>query len=55
MGEQSQKVDTSSYKVNKSQDVMYSVVNIVNNTVLHIRKLLREYMLNVLITHNNIL
>ena len=31
-----QKVQTSSYKINKSWDVMYSVVTIVNNTVLHI-------------------
>ena len=36
MGEGSQKVQTSSYKVNKSWDVIYSMVTIVNNTVLYI-------------------
>ena len=41
MGKDSQKVQTSSYKIN-SRDVMFSVVTIVNNTVLYIFKLLRE-------------
>ena len=31
-------------------DVMYSMVTIVNNTVVHILKLLREEILKVLIT-----
>ena len=32
----SQNVQTSSYKINKSWDVMYSMATRVNNTVLHI-------------------
>ena len=56
MGEGSQKVQTSSYKVNKSWDVIYSMVTIVNNTVLYIWRLLRDYILKVLITRkkNNV-
>ena len=44
MGEGSQKVQTSSYKINKSwrRNITYSLGTIVNNTVLYIRKLLRE-------------
>ena len=34
---------------------MYSVVIIVNNAVLHIWKLLREYILKVFITSKKIL
>ena len=34
-GEGGQKVQTSSYKISPG-DVMYSMVTIVNNTVLHI-------------------
>ena len=41
MGEEGQKVQTSSYKISLG-DVMYSMVTIVNNTVLHIWKLLKE-------------
>ena len=36
MGEDGQKVQTSRYKINKSWNVMNSMVTIVNNTVLHI-------------------
>ena len=35
MGEGSQKVPTSSYKINNVA-IMYSMATIVNNTVLHI-------------------
>ena len=35
MGEESQKIQTSSYKMNKSWGFMYNMVTIVN-TVLHI-------------------
>ena len=33
-GEGGQKAQTSSYKINESGDVMYSMVTTVNNTVL---------------------
>ena len=33
-GEGGSKVQTSSYKINKSWDVMYSLVTVVNNTAL---------------------
>ena len=36
MGEGGQEVQNFRYRINKSWDVMYSVVNIVNNIVLHI-------------------
>ena len=36
MGEEGQKVQTSSYKVNKSWGCMDSVVTTVNNTALHV-------------------
>ena len=49
IGEGRQKVHTSSYN-NKSWDLMYSTVTIVNNTVLYTWKLLIEYILKVLIT-----
>lgn len=39
----------SSYKLNKSWDVMYSKVTIVNNIVLSTGKFLREWILKVLI------
>ena len=43
-GWRGQKVQTSSYKINKSQDGMYSLVTRVsiNNTLSNIWKLLRE-------------
>ena len=41
MGEGGQKVQTSSYRINKSWNVMCSVVTVVNNTVLYVWKLLR--------------
>ena len=34
-GEGGQKVKTSSYKI-RHEDIMYSMVTVVNNTVLHI-------------------
>ena len=36
MREGSQKIEASSYKINKPWDVMYSMATIVINTVLHI-------------------
>ena len=36
MGEGGQKEQTSSDKINKSWDVIYSMMTIVNNPVLHI-------------------
>ena len=41
---------TYSYKVNKLWDLMYTMVTIVNNTVLYTWKLLKELIVNVLIT-----
>lgn len=41
MGEEGQKVETSSYKVSP-RDVIYSMAPMVNDTVLYISKLLRE-------------
>ena len=41
MGEGGQKVQNSSYKIS-SEDIMYSMPTIVNNTGLYILKLLRE-------------
>lgn len=38
MGESSQKLKTFNCKINKSWDVVYSMVTIVNNMVLHIWK-----------------
>ena len=43
-GEVGQKVQTSSYKI-ISGNVMYSVVTVITDNVLYIRKLLREYIL----------
>ena len=40
-GEGGQKVKTSSYKI-RHEDIMYSMVTVVNNTVLHPWKLLQE-------------
>ena len=37
LGERSQKVQISSYKINKPWDVMYSVVILVNNTVSYLK------------------
>lgn len=42
MGEGVQKVKSSSYKVNELWGVSWSMVATVNNTILHIRKLLRK-------------
>ena len=42
MGKGGQKVQTFNYKINKLWDVRYSLVDIVNNAVLYISKLLRE-------------
>ena len=36
MGEGGQKVPSSRYKISKSWDLMYSVVNAVDHTVLYI-------------------
>ena len=36
MGKGGQKAHGSSYNINKSQDIMYSMMTIVNNTVWHI-------------------
>ena len=36
MGEGDPKIQTSSYKINKSWDIIYSVVTTVNNTGLHV-------------------
>ena len=41
-GKKGLEVQTSSYKINKSWDVMYVMVTVVNNTGLYIRKSLRE-------------
>ena len=41
-GEGGQKIQTSRYKINKTWDVMYSMVNILSNTSLCTWKLLRE-------------
>lgn len=41
-GEGGQKVQTSSYIINNSCDIIHSMMTIVNNTVLHIYKLLQE-------------
>ena len=43
-----QKVQTASYKINKSEGVMHSIVAIVSNTLLYIWKLFREKFLKVL-------
>lgn len=42
MGEGGQMAQTSNYEVISHGDVMYSVVIIVSNTVLHIWKVLRK-------------
>lgn len=42
MGQGGQKLKTFSYKINNNGDVIYSVMTIVNNTILHILKLLRK-------------
>ena len=35
LGEGSQKVQTSSYKISKSREVVYSMVTIANNAILY--------------------
>lgn len=42
MGKGSQKVQTLSYKMNQSGDLMYSMVTIANNNVFYTWNLLRE-------------
>ena len=42
VGECGQNLQTSSYKINKSWDVMYNIVATVNNSVMYIWKLLGE-------------
>ena len=49
MGEGDQKVQTSSYKINNPEVMMYKET-VFNNIVLHISKLLREWILKILIT-----
>lgn len=44
------RAQTYSYKVNKLWDPMYTMVTIVNNIVLYTWKLLKELIVNVLIT-----
>ena len=53
MDEGGQKVQTSTYTINTG-DVMYHMVTTVNDTALHISKLLREQTLKVLTTRKNI-
>ena len=36
MGEGGQKEQTSSHKIDNSGDIMYSMITIVKNTILHI-------------------
>lgn len=50
MHESGQKLQTSSYKMERHGNVMYNVVTTVNNTMLHFFKLLGEQILKVLIT-----
>ena len=45
MGEGGQKVQTSSYKISH-EDIMYSIVNIVNNTVLNYLKVVKTVKLS---------
>ena len=45
---------TSSYKINSPGAPMYSMVTIVNTTLLHIRKMLREEVLKFLIVSKSI-
>ena len=42
MSEGDQNIQISSYKMAKSWEIMYSMVTIINNTILHIWKLLKE-------------
>ena len=51
MGKESPKVQTSSYKINKSWGYnVYLYVTVINNTVMYILKLLKGQILKVLIT-----
>ena len=45
MGEGNQKAQTSSYKISH-EDIMYSIVNIVNNTVLNYLKVVKTVKLS---------
>ena len=49
MGEESQKVQTSRYKISPG-DVTYSMVTIANNSTPYKQKLLREWILKTVIT-----
>ena len=42
LGEGGQKVQTSSYKISKSWDVIYSMLTTANNALLYALKLLRQ-------------
>lgn len=50
MGAGGPKVPTASYEISTSWGIMYSLGSKVNNTVLYIWKLLREYILTFLTT-----
>lgn len=49
MREEDLEVQTSSYQISKSQDVMCSRATLVSSTVLHIGELLREGILTTVI------
>ena len=49
MGKSGQKITNYQIQDTSSEDVTYSIVTMVNNTVLYICKLLREQILKVLI------
>ena len=53
MGEGSEKVQTFSYKINKSWNDMYIMATVISNTVLYIRKFLRKDILKVFNIKNN--
>ena len=44
MGEDGQKVQTFSNKINKFWDVMYSIVTSINSTVMYILKFLKKIL-----------
>lgn len=41
-GEGGQEVHSSSYKISKSWEVMYTMMTVANNTILSFGKLIRE-------------
>ena len=53
MGRCCQRTQTSSYETNKFWGLTYSRVTIVNGTVLHTRRLRREWIVNVLTRKKN--